>query len=204
MNSRLIGWLVLVGTASAMTPAALHAALPPDTAPPAQAQNADDTGNPYSVIVERNIFRLNPPPPPPGPDLPKVELPVVKITGFLNVGRVNRVMFVSQVKGQKDPNYYSLAENEKSSDGKLELVKIHDSKDAVDVINDGTPVTLTVEKDGNAPTTTPPPAPAAPNGPPGANPGSMPVRTRSELNRFSPGQSGMGPGGLPARLRRTQ
>src|SRR5271168_1140176 len=120
MKSRLLvkSLLFLIGTASAITPAASRAAPTPAGAAPTARENADDTVNPYSVIVERNIFRLNPPPPPVDPNQVKVELPVVKITGFLNIGSVSKVLFVSQPKDKKEgPIYYSLTESEKSTDG---------------------------------------------------------------------------------------
>jgi hypothetical protein len=205
MNSRLLvkSLLFLIGIASAIMPVALHAALPP--AAQTAKENADDAANPYSVIVERNIFHLNPPPPPVDPNQVKIELPVVKITGFINIGSVSKVLFVSQPKDKKEgPIYYSLTESEKSGDGKLELVKIHDSKDAVDVINAGTLVTLTVKDDSLLPATDAPAAPAARGGTPAANPGhGMPGRPRFEPgNRnFQPGAEG---NGLPARMRRTQ
>jgi hypothetical protein len=113
-------------------------------------ENADDPANPYSVIIERNIFHLTAPPPPPEPEKPKVELPVVKITGFVNIGSQQKVLFLSEPKDKKEgPFYYSLAEGGNGVDGshKLELVKIHPSQDGVDVINDGVAVTLTVKDD---------------------------------------------------------
>ena len=165
MNSRLPvkGWLgcllFLIGTAWGTMPAALRAAVPPGPTPAADMakENADDASNPYSVIVERNIFHLNPPPPPPEPEKPKVELPVVKITGFVNIGDKSKVLFLSQPKDKKEgPFYYSLAEGEKSDDGKFELVKIHPSQDEVDVINAGVPVTLTVKDDSLGSSPAPP------------------------------------------------
>lgn len=107
-----------------------------------------DPANPYSVIVERDVFRLNPIPPPPEPEKPKVELPDVKITGIVNIGNHHNVLFLSQPKDKKTgPLYYSLVEGEKSFDGKLELVRIHPSQDGVDIINDGVAVTLTMDHD---------------------------------------------------------
>ena len=199
MNSRLPvkGWLgcllFLIGTAWGTMPAALRAAVPPDATPAADTakENADDASNPYSVIVERNIFHLNPPPPPPEPDKPKVELPVVKITGFVNIVNVRKVLFVSQPKDKKEgPFYYSLAEGEKSDDGKFELVKIHPDQEGVDVISEGVAVTLTV-KDDSLGASTAAPAPAAKEGPAPGIPGNG----RPGRPMFPPGRGG--PPGIP-------
>ena len=212
MNLRRLGLFCLIETALAITPGALPAAFPPDSTPAAQTgkENADDTANPYSVIVERNIFHLGSPPPPPEPEKPKVELPVIKITGFVNIGNQRKVLFEGlPTKDKKEPTYYSLSEGEKS--GTLELVKIHPSQDGVDVINDGTPVTLTVKDDSLAP---PPPSAgpsaadasagkgATPIGTPGAE---MPMPGRhphSQQDRSGPGTPGAGL--IPPRLRRSQ
>ena len=183
MNSTLVRGrvgclLFLIGIAWGTGPVALLAA---------------DDANPYSVIVERNIFHLNPPPPPPKPEEPKVEVPVVKITGFINIGNISKVLFVSQPKDKKeDPSYYSLAEGEKSGDGKhqFELVKIHPAQDAVDVINDGVAATLTVKDDSLGPVG----APAASEGEKPNRPNGMPGRPM-----FPPGRAA--PPGVPGRAR---
>jgi hypothetical protein len=194
----LLGCLLfLIGTAPCV-------AVPPGIAPPAAAM--DDSANPYSVIVERNIFHLNPPPPPPEPEKPKVELPVVKITGFVNIGDHYKVLFLAQPKDKKEgPFYYSLSEGEKSADGKLELVKIHPSQDGVEVINDGVAVTLTV-KDDTLGATAGPATPATPakERPPGFNP-AMPGRQMFRPGGApGPGVPGAGPNGFafPGRARR--
>jgi hypothetical protein len=148
--------LFLIGTAAlafcSTAPAAVSGGFVP--------ANTDDSSNPYSVIVDRNIFHLNPPPPPPEPEKPKVELPVIKITGFVSIGAQNRVLFSGTSKEKKETSYYSLTEGEKSSDGKLELVKIHPGKDAVEVLNDGVLVTLTLKDNSAQPSTDAPRVPA--------------------------------------------
>jgi hypothetical protein len=182
MKGRLGCLLFLIAPVLGTAPVALRAAVPSD-APPATA-TTDDTSNPYAVIVERNIFHLNPPPPPPEPDKPKIDLPVVKITGFVDIGNQSKALFVSEPKDKKaETAYYSLSEGEESSDGKLKLVKIHDAKDAVDVLNVGMPVTLTVKDDSLAPNA----QAAAPDtkGPPPINPNNgIPGR-----QMFHPGRS---------------
>jgi hypothetical protein len=211
MNSRLLvkGLLCLIGTASVTTPVALRAAVPPETATATQKakENADDSGNPYSVIVERNIFHLNPPPPPVEADKPKVDLPVIKITGFVNIGNQSKVLFVSQPKDKKEPIYYSLAEGETSDSGShhFQLVKIHPAQEGVDVINDGTPVTLTVKDDSLLPTTTiAAAAPAAKGEPTPINPENGTDRRKmfQQSRPYTPGVPGAGL--IPPRIPRGQ
>jgi len=213
VKGRLGCLLFLIGTALGTMPVALRAAIPPGITPASQTakENADDALNPYSVIVERNIFHLNPPPPPASDaDKPKVELPVVKITGFVNIGNKSKVLFLSEPKDKKEgPFYYSLAEGEKSADGKFELVKIHPSQDEVDVINAGVPVTLTVKDDSLGSSPAPAASPAAKEGPPPGKPGNgMPGRPMFPPGRNSPpgipGVPGAGGNGFsfPARARR--
>jgi hypothetical protein len=183
---------------------ALCAAVPPGLHPPAVVANetADDTANPYSVIVERNIFHLNPPPPPPEPEKPKVELPVLKITGIVDIGTQKKVLFLSEPKDKKEgPFYYSLVEGEKSADDKLELVKIHPSQDGVDVLNEGVAVTLTMKDDTLGASAAPAAAAAAAPAkekPPGRPGNGMPGRQIRPGESFTPG-NGMG---FPARARR--
>jgi hypothetical protein len=182
----------LVGTAALLVPCGLAAAAPVGfTAAP---DSNDDASNPYSIITERNIFHLNPPPPPPEPEKPKVELPVVKITGFLSVGTRNKVLFSATSKDEKETAYYSLVEGEKEKSGgekhELELVKIHPTKDAVDVMNDGVLVTLTLKDDGARPSgeaAAPAPAPAPPGGPPAPVMGGMPGRPMFPPRTMPPG-----------------
>src|SRR5579862_3690814 len=78
-----------------------------------QAQS-EDIANPYSIISERNVFHLNPPPPPPEPEKPQVELPAIKLSGFFKIGSKTRALFssVSKKKGE-GWTYYNLAEGEK-------------------------------------------------------------------------------------------
>jgi hypothetical protein len=196
--------LLLAGTA-------LCAAVPPAAKPaPEPAKDAPaDSSNPYSIIVEANVFHLNPPPPPPPPEQPKLDLPEIKITGFVNIGNQSKVLFRSQPKDKKEgPFYYSLTEGENGASGshKLELVKIHPSQDGVDVINDGVAATLTVKDDtlGAVAGATPPAAPGARReGPPGFTPGNA-VPGRQLFRPGPPGMPGANPNGFqfPSHMRR--
>jgi len=178
---------------------------------PGKAPAADDNSNPYAIIAERNIFHLNPIPPPPEPEKPKLDLPVIKITGIIKIGNQTKAMFMSQPKDKKEENaYYTLAEGEKGSHGKdeLELVKIHPSEDGVDVLNDGVPVTLSMKDDVLQPTAAVSPGPGGRTGAePPPQPGQgfpMPGRQmfRPPGMPGGPGQ-GFGQNGFPTRRRMT-
>ena len=130
-------------------------------------------GNPYSVISDKNVFHLNPPPPPPSavaekpPDLPKVML-----SGFQKIGSKMEVFLALPAKDPKDTAYLAMQAGEKSRD--IEIVAIRDQKHEVDIINTGTPMTLTISNNGfalmggSAPGTSP-----KPGGPPGPGGGGF-------------------------------
>jgi hypothetical protein len=126
------------------------------------ASGADDVVNPYLVIAERNVFRLNPPPPPPEPDKgPPPVLPDVYLSGFMRTGDQWKVYLVTKVENP-DPHgaplnvYLNLAEGEKQKVGsgakqaELQLVKVYAELEKVDIINSGTPMTLTAQDNGFA------------------------------------------------------
>jgi hypothetical protein len=113
--------------------------------PRATAQ-ADEDANPYSVISERNVFHLNPIPPPPAEEPKKEDLPEIKLSGFLKIGKSTHALFSSRPKDKKDgPIYYDLVDGEK--EGILEVVKIHEDRGEVDILNSGTPGTLSLKND---------------------------------------------------------
>jgi hypothetical protein len=174
--------------------------------PRAAAQSAEDS-NPYAIISERNVFHLNPPPPPAPVETKKEELPEIKLSGFLRIGKTTHALFSCKPKDNKDgPIYYDLADGEKQ--GILEVVKIHDDKGAVEIINSGTAATLTLKEDsikeapakGALANSAGPPAPGE-RFPPGAE--HLPAR--SAYRSPVPGQNGGGGAGrtsafpMPAR-----
>jgi hypothetical protein len=104
--------------------------------------SADDS-NPYAIITDRNVFRLNPIPPPPAVEVKPADLPKINLNGFVKIRDITRVLFSIPPKDAKqDTAYYSLALGEKQ--GILELVKIHPEKGEVDILNSGTPMTLSL------------------------------------------------------------
>jgi hypothetical protein len=112
----------------------------PGEATPAAATDAitNAAANPYSVIVARNAFRLNPPPPPlPANQAPPPVLPSVYLSGFMQTGERTNVLLVVMTPnpdphGQDVTSYLTLAEGE----GK------------VDILNTGTAATLTMTGNG--------------------------------------------------------
>jgi hypothetical protein len=176
------------------------------------AGTSDDAVNPYAVISDRNVFHLNPIPPPPPVDQPKADLPVIKLSGFFVVGHKVRALFCAlpSKHGKEGAAYYNLAEGEKSNI--LEVVKIRYHEGAVDIINSGTPMTLSLKEDGLAATDQPPAktaaSPASPAGLPARHlggpsqqPGGFPARPAAATG-FPPGPAANGSDPFPARPRR--
>ncbi|HEX4119182.1 MAG TPA: hypothetical protein VH619_01040, partial [Verrucomicrobiae bacterium] len=115
----------------------------------ANAEISPGDSNPYAVISDRNVFHLNPPPPPEEaaplkpPDLQKVQL-----SGFQKIGENIKVYLAIPAKDPKDTAYLALQAGEKGND--VEIVKIREEKGEVDIINSGTPMTLTLASNGVA------------------------------------------------------
>jgi hypothetical protein len=119
----------------------------PPAATPAPAGASDDMGgdnsNPYGIIVDRNIFHLNPQPKPQPVAEKPVDLPKVYLNGIVRVGDDVRVLFSIPPKDSKSQTaYFRLAPGEK--DNELELVKIHPDQQEVDILVNGTAMTLSV------------------------------------------------------------
>jgi hypothetical protein len=138
--------------------------------------------NPYSVISERNVFHLMPIPPPAPPEKPKVDLPVVKLSGFVTVAQHTRALFSMTSKEKKEMQYFNLAEGEKQDI--LEVVKIRADQGEVDIVNSGTPVTLTLRDDTLQP--------------PAATPAQTDTNNHPMYRHGMPPMPGMGMRGNPA------
>jgi len=101
-----------------------------------RAEDVALPGNPYALIVARNIFALNPPPPPPDPNAQPAE-PPVKITpnGVMSILGQWQVLFKTTVAGKPVEKSYMLAEGEAQDD--IEVVKIDDKAGFVTFNNHG-------------------------------------------------------------------
>jgi hypothetical protein len=93
-------------------------------------------GDPYSPIVDRNVFGLLPPPPPPDPSIiADASLPKITANGIMDVFGNLKVLFKTSGKqGQKD-NFYDLAEGQSEDD--IEVVKIDENAKMVTFNNHG-------------------------------------------------------------------
>jgi hypothetical protein len=136
------------------------------------SDGAGDNSNPYAIITDRNVFRLNPPPPPPSAEKKPVDMPKVYLSGIIKIGDDVRVLFSIPPKDAKSPtSYFNLSPGEK--DDVLELVRVHPDQQEVDVLVNGMPMTLSVASNSlaasggavRAPGTRKGPAPGPP--PPG-------------------------------------
>ncbi|HEX3890165.1 MAG TPA: hypothetical protein VHX90_04875 [Verrucomicrobiae bacterium] len=134
------------------------------------ALRADDValpGNPYALIVARNIFGLNPPPPPVDPNAAAPE-PEVKITpnGIMSIFGQWQVLFKASGGGKPGDQSYMLGEGQRQDD--IEVVKIDEKSSIVTFNNHGVVENLPLASSAST---------AAPTNPAGAlNPvGGVPV-----------------------------
>jgi hypothetical protein len=115
----------------------------------AVAETTSEEANPYSVISDKNVFHLNPPPPATPAEVVKPpDLPKVMLSGFQKVGNSMKVYLALPAKDPKDTAYLALQAGEKERD--VEIVKIRADKQEVDIINTGTPMTLSIASNGFA------------------------------------------------------
>jgi hypothetical protein len=113
----------------------------------AVAETIDEDANPYAMISDKNVFHLNPPPPPPSAEAAKPpDLQKVMLSGFQKVGDRMKVYLAIPAKDPKDTAYLALQAGEKADD--VEIVKIRADKQEVDIVNTGTPMTLTIASNG--------------------------------------------------------
>jgi len=160
--------------------------------------------NPYSVISDRNVFHLNPPPLPPQIEeaAPK-EVRKLILTGLMKKHNAERdaveVFLAIPPKDAKETMIYlTLAPGEKEHD--VELVKVRFDKEEVDVINAGTPETLSVKSNSYA-SITPPAAhigggaPPMPGLPGFGHRGGLPGRNALPMPRGGGPAAALTPGG---------
>jgi len=166
--------------------------------------------NPYSPIVERNVFNLRPPPPPINPaDLvQKKPAPKITLTGITTIlGKKVTFLTTPPTKPGAAPEAIMLAEGQAQNE--IEVKSIDEKAGVVQVVNHGEPETLDFETNGakpsgpmggvpQTPISLPAPIPGAP--PAGVQPGagttirplrSLPGRNSSAENN----NAGAGLGG---------
>jgi hypothetical protein len=114
----------------------------------ALAETTMDDSNPYAVISDKNVFHLNPIPPPPAEKEKPLDLPKVMLSGFQKVGNNMKVYLAIPAKDPKENVYLALMAGEKQRD--VEIVKIRAEKQEVDIVNTGTPMTLSISNNGFA------------------------------------------------------
>jgi hypothetical protein len=112
-----------------------------------------DNKNPYSVIIARNVFRLNATPAPEARNGPQADVPVVKLSGFAQTAGQLRVLLAVKTKtggaaAPESTSYLTLAVGERS--GGLELVGVHADQERIDIVNSGIPMTLSMKDNGFA------------------------------------------------------
>lgn len=125
-------------------------AAPADRAP-ASVGAADDNSNPYAVIVDRNVFRLNPPPPPVSANSgPPPDLPEVKLSGFIQTENDWKVLLAVTMKSGNsqtpEASFLTMSEGEKQ--GVVELLKVYPSEEKVEIVDSGTKMTLSMKDNG--------------------------------------------------------
>ncbi|HKS36621.1 MAG TPA: hypothetical protein VJW76_05490, partial [Verrucomicrobiae bacterium] len=142
-----------------------------------QADITESKDNPWRVIIDRNPFGLQDPPPPPDPSSLTNQPPVkvdIKFTGISSDSNANTKrawLMVPPGPGRPQPKYLSLSEGD--SDGDLKVLEINETETTVKVLNAGVPVTLNFKEHG----LTAPVAPVVHPGVPGAvpQPGVVPA-----------------------------
>jgi hypothetical protein len=120
----------------------------------ARGLTADSPGNPYSGIIERNVFALKPPPPPPS-DLPPVAPPQkIVLTGIVKAFGKKQVFFKTPMSAKpgEAPKETSFILSEGERAGDIEVLEINERAGTVKFKNHGQPDDRSLEKDGMKPT----------------------------------------------------
>jgi hypothetical protein len=163
--------------------------------------------NPYSAIVERNVFNLRPPPPPVNPAdlIKKTPPPKVIFTGITTIlGTKKAFLTIPPVKPGGPPESLILAEGQ--AEYEVEVKSIDEKAGVVQIINHGEPETLDFVHDGAkiaglpgfppTPIALPAPFPAAPPSGvqpmPGAGTFIRPLRSLPTRNSNADNNGGFG------------
>ena len=142
--------------------------------PVAQAVLADSPASGYDGIVSRNVFGLKPIVKEPQAQPPPPVLPKIVLTGVTSILEPKRVLLMLQLPARPpEPAVEkSLILSEGERDGVIEVLHIDVAKGTVRLINSGTEMLLSIEKDG-------PTASAVPGAP--ANPQAAAASGRTLL-----------------------
>jgi hypothetical protein len=167
------------------------------------------TENPYTAIVERNVFNLHPPPPPLNPaDLvKKTPPPKIMLTGITTtLGKKVTYLTIPPTKPGAQPESVMLAEGQAQDE--IEVKSIDEKAGVVQLVNHGEAQTLDFDHDSPkpaggpiggslAPIALPAPVPAIPR--PGVQPGAgtlvRPLRGLPATNPSAENNGGSGFGG---------
>ena len=122
---------------------------------PAQAVVPAPSGGAYDTIVARNVFRLVPIPHPPETQPAPPQLPKIIVTGITTILHNKRVLLkvLMPARPNEQPTEQLLILTEGERDGVVEVLQINESEATVKLINSGTEMTLSLEKDGAKPAT---------------------------------------------------
>ena len=197
-------------TVALEAPPADAPAAPPVTSPPA-TESATGTANvlsaaathPFTIIPNRNAFRIQPPPPPPPPveEIPKTPPPPpsnVTLTGFtVWKGKKQVYLQVASAAG-KPSDYLTLGEDE--AQGDIHVLEIDPKHETVKLSNAGQEVTLNFKDNGAKAVGSPTPAPGAPNSIPSPVASAI-AANNARLMQGAPGSGGptvIGRGGVTA------
>jgi hypothetical protein len=164
--------------------------------------------NPYSAIVERNVFNLHPPPPPINPAdlIKKAPPPKITFTGITTILGVKKAFLTVPPSKPGPPESIVLSEGQAQND--IEVKRIDEKAGVVQVRNHGEDQTLDFDHDApknvgpapGMPIAMPAPIPAAP--PPGVQPmpsaGTVIRPLRSLPARNTENNGGLGAGAANA------
>src|SRR5262249_34634968 len=117
----------------------------------ARAVTPDTAGNPYSGIVDRNVFALKPPPPPP-PIEDKTVTPPQKIvpTGIVRYLGKKQAFLKTMVSAKPGdpPRETTLIFDEGERKGEIEVLEINVEAQTCRVKNHGVEQSLSLKEDG--------------------------------------------------------
>jgi len=116
----------------------------------ARAVTSDSSANPYSSIVERNVFGLRPPPPP-AVEAPKpVNVPAITLQGIISAFGKKQVLFKTMMSARagEAPKETSLIMSEGERIDEIAVLEIDEIAGTIKFDNHGTEQIKDLAKDG--------------------------------------------------------